>query len=46
MSARNGAILTTYGRDPEGNIVEIQEILSPDIPFLFRDLKVGRSTLA
>ena len=23
---------TTYGRDPEGNVIELQEIKSPDDP--------------
>ena len=26
-------IRATYGRDPDGNIVELQEIIDPAIPF-------------
>lgn len=28
-----GAIRAIYGRDPDGNIVELQEILDPSVPF-------------
>jgi glyoxylase I family protein len=28
-----GMIRATYGRDPDGNIVELQEIIDPAIPF-------------
>ena len=27
-----GAIRSTYGRDPDGNVIELQEILDPDYP--------------
>jgi glyoxylase I family protein len=29
----NGSIRAIYGRDPDGNIVELQEILDPVVPF-------------
>ncbi|MRT92416.1 VOC family protein [Ancylomarina sp. 16SWW S1-10-2] len=29
----DGAVRATYGRDPDGNIIEIQEIMSKDFPF-------------
>lgn len=32
----DGAIRATYGRDPDGNIVEIQEILNKDFPFYMK----------
>ena len=28
-----GPIRATYGRDPDGNVIEIQEILDPDHDF-------------
>lgn len=28
-----GRVRATYGRDPDGNIVELQEVLDPDIAF-------------
>ena len=27
---------TTYGRDPDGNVIELQEVLQPDGPFALR----------
>ncbi len=42
---REGAIATVYGRDPDGNIVEIQEVMGEAIPFKFRDLAVGASSI-
>ena len=27
-----GVVRTTYGRDPDGNIFELQEIIAPDLP--------------
>ena len=27
-----GTVKTTYGRDPDGNVIELQEIKSPDDP--------------
>lgn len=29
-----------YGRDPDGNIIEIQEVLDPTLPFAFDNLTV------
>jgi catechol 2,3-dioxygenase-like lactoylglutathione lyase family enzyme len=29
----NGSIRAIYARDPDGNIVELQEILDPEVPF-------------
>jgi len=29
---RRGDIRSTYGRDPDGNVIELQEILDPDYP--------------
>lgn len=31
-----GAIRATYGRDPEGNIIELQEINDPEHPFYLK----------
>jgi catechol 2,3-dioxygenase-like lactoylglutathione lyase family enzyme len=41
----SGRLRATYGRDPDGNIVELQEILDPSVPFTLKhtDL-VGGST--
>ena len=25
-------VRTTYGRDPDGNVIELQEVLNPDSP--------------
>jgi catechol 2,3-dioxygenase-like lactoylglutathione lyase family enzyme len=33
---RGGAIRSTYGRDPDGNVIELQEILDPDYPLPMR----------
>jgi hypothetical protein len=27
-----GDIATTYGRDPDGNVIELQEVLNPQHP--------------
>ena len=29
----HGALRAIYGRDPDGNIIELQEILDPAVPF-------------
>ena len=29
----HGRLRAIYGRDPDGNIVELQEVLDPDVPF-------------
>jgi glyoxylase I family protein len=29
-------VRTTYGRDPDGNVIELQEVLSPDSPIALR----------
>ena len=42
---RGGEVITTYGRDPDGNIIEIQELCGQASPVLFRDLKVGPSSI-
>jgi catechol 2,3-dioxygenase-like lactoylglutathione lyase family enzyme len=34
----DGKILTTYGRDPDGNIIELQEVRSEEIPFTLNQL--------
>ena len=31
-----GVLRTTYGRDPDGNVIELQEVLQPDGPFAVR----------
>ena len=31
-----GVLRTTYGRDPDGNVIELQEVLQPDGPFALR----------
>ena len=38
----NGRLRAIYGRDPDGNIVELQEILQPDVSFsLERTAMIG-----
>ncbi len=36
-----GTVKTTYGRDPDGNVIELQEIKSPDDPLA---LDINKST--
>jgi catechol 2,3-dioxygenase-like lactoylglutathione lyase family enzyme len=40
----NGSIRAIYGRDPDGNIVELQEILDPVVPFALEHTAMIRST--
>jgi glyoxylase I family protein len=40
----NGRLRAIYGRDPDGNIVELQEILDPVVPFALEHTSMIRST--
>lgn len=33
----SGSLRSTYGRDPDGNVVELQELISPDHPLALRN---------
>lgn len=33
-------IRAIYGRDPDGNIIELQEVIEPSIPFHFSNLEI------
>ncbi len=37
MGGGPGRLRAIYGRDPDGNIVELQEILDPALPFAMKD---------
>ncbi len=37
----SGKLRATYGRDPDGNVIELQEVLDPSIPFSLQQLGVG-----
>jgi catechol 2,3-dioxygenase-like lactoylglutathione lyase family enzyme len=38
-----GQLRSIYGRDPDGNIVELQEVLDPAVPFALEHTGSGRS---
>ncbi len=37
MGGGPGRLRAIYGRDPDGNIVELQEVLDPSLPFALKD---------
>ena len=37
----SGRVRATYGRDPDGNIIELQEILDPDVAFTLESVAVA-----
>ena len=41
-----GTVKTTYGRDPDGNVIELQEILSPDDPLALEAQKASAAESA
>jgi len=42
----SGKIRAVYGRDPDGNLIELQEILDPSLPFAMPDLATPNQTAA
>lgn len=41
----SGALRAIYGRDPDGNIIELQEVLEPRIPFSLEQTSLAGPTL-
>jgi catechol 2,3-dioxygenase-like lactoylglutathione lyase family enzyme len=40
----SGTMLATYGRDCDGNVVELLQVIAPDHAFPFRDIKPNLAT--